>query len=57
VEISMSRKLLAGSGLLAIAMSDRNQVAYALRADKNRVRLEFSSPKYESKLDILELKR
>ncbi len=53
----MLRKLLAGSGLLAIAMSDRNQVAYALRADKNRERLEFSSPKYESKLDILELKR
>jgi Domain of unknown function (DUF4893) len=36
---------------------DRDQVAYALRADKNRVRLEFPSPKYESKLDILELKR
>ena len=53
----MLRKLLAGSGLLAIAISDRNRVAYALRADKNRVRLEFSSPKYESKLDILELKR
>jgi hypothetical protein len=36
---------------------DRDQVAYALRADQNRVRLEFPSPKYESKLDILELKR
>ena len=36
---------------------DRDQVAYALRADKNRVRLEFPSPKYESKLDIVELKR
>lgn len=36
---------------------DRDQVAYALRPDKNRVRLEFPSPKYESKLDIIELKR
>lgn len=36
---------------------DRDQVAYALRAGKNRVRLEFPSPKYESKLDILELAR
>jgi hypothetical protein len=36
---------------------DRDQVAYVVRADKNRVRLEFPSPKYESKLDILELKR
>lgn len=36
---------------------DRDQVAYALRADNNRVRLEFPSPKYESKLDIIELKR
>jgi hypothetical protein len=36
---------------------DRDQVAYALHVDKNRVRLEFPSPKYESKLDILELKR
>jgi hypothetical protein len=37
--------------------ADRDQVAYVLRPDKNRVRLEFPSPKYESKLDILELKR
>jgi hypothetical protein len=36
---------------------DRDQVAYVLRPDENRVRLEFPSPKYESKLDILELKR
>ncbi|MGE0238602.1 MAG: DUF4893 domain-containing protein [Parvibaculaceae bacterium] len=36
---------------------DRDQVAYALRPDENRVRLEFPSPKYESKLDILELTR
>ncbi len=36
---------------------DRDQVAYAMRPDKNRVRLEFPSPKYESKLDIIELKR
>lgn len=36
---------------------DRDQVAYAVRPDQNRIRLEFPSPKYESKLDILELKR
>jgi len=36
---------------------DRDQVAYAVRQDENRVRLEFPSPKYESKLDILELRR
>jgi Domain of unknown function (DUF4893) len=36
---------------------DRDQVAYAVRPDKNRVRLEFPSPKYESKLDVIELKR
>jgi hypothetical protein len=36
---------------------DRDQVAYAVRPAKNRVRLEFPSPKYESKLDIIELKR
>jgi hypothetical protein len=36
---------------------DRNQVAYVLRPDENRVRLEFPSPKYESRLDILELKQ
>lgn len=37
--------------------ADRDQVAYALHPDENRVRLEFPSPKYESRLDILELKR
>lgn len=36
---------------------DRDQVAYAVRPDENRVRLEFPAPKYESKLDILELER
>jgi hypothetical protein len=36
---------------------DRDQVAYALRPDEKRVLLEFPSPKYESKLDILELRR
>ena len=36
---------------------DRDQAAYVLRPDEDRVRLEFPSPKYESRLDILELKR
>jgi len=36
---------------------DRDQVAYVLRPDEKRVRLEFPSPKYESKLDIIELQR
>jgi hypothetical protein len=36
---------------------DRDQVAYVVRPGENRVRLEFPSPKYESKLDILELRR
>jgi hypothetical protein len=36
---------------------ERDQVAYVLRPDKDRVRLEFPSPEYESKLDILELTR
>lgn len=36
---------------------DRDQVAYVMRAGDKRVRLEFPSPKYKSKLDILELKR
>ena len=36
---------------------DRDQVAYVLRPDEKRVRLEFPSPKYESTLDILELER
>ena len=37
--------------------ADRDQVAYVLRPDEKRVRLEFPSPKYESKLDIIELTR
>ena len=36
---------------------DRDQVAYVLRPDAKRVHLEFPSPKYESKLDIIELTR
>lgn len=36
---------------------DRDEVAYVIRADDRRVRLEFPSPKYESKFDIIELKR
>lgn len=36
---------------------DRDEVAYAVRAGEKRVRLEFPSPKYESKFDIIELKR
>ena len=36
---------------------DRDQIAYAVRPDEKRVRLEFPSPKYESKLDIIELVR
>ncbi|WP_119268325.1 DUF4893 domain-containing protein [Taklimakanibacter deserti] len=36
---------------------DRDQVAYVVRQDEDSVRLEFPSPKYESKLDILELRR
>jgi len=36
---------------------DRDQVAYVLRPDEKRVRLEFPSPKYESNLDIIELQR
>ncbi|WP_246737442.1 DUF4893 domain-containing protein [Nordella sp. HKS 07] len=36
---------------------DRDEVAYAIRAGDRRVRLEFPLPKYESKFDIIELKR
>jgi hypothetical protein len=36
---------------------DRDEVAYAVRAGDKRIRLEFPSPKYESKFDIIELKR
>jgi hypothetical protein len=36
---------------------ERDQVAYVFRPSENRLRLEFPLPKYESKLDILELTR
>lgn len=36
---------------------DRDEVAYAVRAGDKRIRLEFPAPKYESKFDIIELKR
>lgn len=36
---------------------DKDEVAYAMRVGVKRVRLEFPSPKYESKLDIIEMKR
>lgn len=39
------------------ANPDRDEVAYVTRAGDRRVRLEFPSPKLESKLDIIELKR
>lgn len=35
----------------------RNQIAYAYRVGKNRARLEFPAPQYESLLDIMELER
>jgi hypothetical protein len=37
--------------------ADRDEVAYVVRPGKNRLRLEFPLPKYESKFDILELTR
>jgi hypothetical protein len=37
--------------------SERDQVAYVFRVGDSRLRLEFPSPKFESKLDILELTR
>jgi hypothetical protein len=37
--------------------AERDQVAYAVRAGQDRLRLEFPLPQYESKLDILELQR
>lgn len=36
---------------------ERNQVARAVRPGQNRLRLEFPSPQYESRFDILELER
>ena len=35
----------------------RNQIAYAFLVDKNRMRLEFPAPQYESLLDVMELER
>ena len=35
----------------------RNQVAYAYLVGKNRARLEFPTPQYESLLDVMELER
>ena len=35
----------------------RNQIAYAQLVAKNRMRLEFPAPRYESLLDIMELER
>lgn len=37
--------------------ADRDQVAIAVRADEDRVRLEFPSPVFDSNFDILELER
>jgi len=37
--------------------AERDQVAYVFRAAPDRLRMEFPSPKFESKLDIIELKR
>ena len=36
---------------------DSDQFAYALRTGAESFRLEFPSPRYESKLDIIELRR
>ena len=36
---------------------ERNQVARAVRPGQNRLRLEFPSPQFESRFDILELER
>lgn len=37
--------------------ADRDQVALAVRAGKDRIRLEFPSPVFDSKFDLLELER
>lgn len=37
--------------------SERDQVAYVFRPGKDRLRFEFPSPKLESNLDILDLRR
>jgi hypothetical protein len=36
---------------------ERDQVAYVFRPGPERLRMEFPSPRFESKLDIIELKR
>ena len=36
---------------------ERDQVAYVFRTGPQEFRMEFPAPKFESKLDILELKR
>jgi hypothetical protein len=37
--------------------AERDQVAYVVRPDAKRLRFEFPLPKFESRFDILELKR
>jgi hypothetical protein len=37
--------------------AERDQVAYVFRPEPRRLRMEFPSPRFESKLDIIELKR
>ncbi len=37
--------------------AERDQVAYVFRTGPQELRMEFPAPKFESKLDILELKR
>lgn len=37
--------------------AERDQVAYVFRTGPEELRMEFPAPKFESKLDILELKR
>ena len=37
--------------------TERDQVAYVFRTGPQELRMEFPAPKFESKLDILELKR
>ncbi|MBL8908899.1 MAG: DUF4893 domain-containing protein [Rhizobiales bacterium] len=37
--------------------AERNQVAYVFRTGPEELRMEFPAPKFESRLDILELKR
>lgn len=37
--------------------AERDQVAYVFRPGKDRLRFEFPSPRFESKLDILDMRR